>query len=410
MKKMSFITVFILALSLTNLANAAHLKDMKAAFIRDGNLWILVNQQEKQITHSGKIYQPQWSHDGKWILYQKEANTENKNEKIHHEIWVYNIETEEKKKIFHNGYAPQWAPHNNWVAFIHNQILNISNLTEFHNLALGVSSFQWLPTGQGFLLASPAYLKPDGWTCPILYKKQLPNHLSEANVFGNVKEFFVVPQKLKIDNKYVMSNRVDFLSFSPSGKWLSLIISPTASLAMDSNMLCGLSSDGKSFEIVNEVVYEVGSPKWAPAKDILAYIGGGRIVFGFRGKDLLLKEFAVSSLTPANFAELNFTWVDDQLLITSRVEAKDWSDEFSEHPLPSLYSVTLNNEKQVKITEPANGLGDYDPHYLKAIDKLIWYRGTSINDHNRNLWIADTDGSNGKILLKNIDEIKFFES
>lgn len=410
MKKWSLFILCFILLSLTNHTVTASMKDIKATFIRDGNLWILVNNQETQITHTGKIHHPQWSDDGKWLLYQKETASALQNNEIQQEIWVYNLETKEKKKIFYDGNQPHWAPKRNIVAFINNGVLNISDLNEFHNIAVGVASYIWLPNGQGFLLSSQADLKPDGWTSPIIYKKELPKKINKVNVFGGINEVLVVPKELRIDNKYVMANNIDFLNRSPSGKRLSLIVSPTASLAMDSNMLCVLSNDGKKFELLDEVIYGVGAPKWAPNKDILAYIaGGGRIVFGFKGKDLKYKEFPASSLTPSKFAELNFTWTDDQSIVTSRVEAKEWSNEFSEHPLPSLYSIKLNSEKQVQITEAANGHGDYDPYYLKSINKLIWYRGTSITDQNRNLWIADTDGSNAKLWLKNVDDIEFFE-
>jgi hypothetical protein len=41
-------------------------------------------------------------------------------------IWVYNFETNETKKIFDNGYNPQWAPHRNIVAFQDHRTLDIS--------------------------------------------------------------------------------------------------------------------------------------------------------------------------------------------------------------------------------------------------------------------------------------------
>jgi hypothetical protein len=56
---------------------------------------------------------------------------------------------------------------------------------------------------------------------------------------------------------------------------------------MDSNMVCVISADGRDFQVLDEIILEVGLPKWAPTKDILAYIaGGGRLVAGFRNKDL----------------------------------------------------------------------------------------------------------------------------
>lgn len=411
MKRLFFIVLILLLLPFNHLTSAAKQENVQAAFIRDGNLWLLKNNKEQQITQTGHIYNPQWSHDGKWLLFQKEAPSQFENNKIQNEIWVYNWETGEKKRIFNDGYRPQWAPDKNLVAFQDNGVLNISDLNQFHNIALGVYSFAWLPDGESFLLSSQANLNPDGWTSPVLYNKKLPKNLAEVDMFGNINEFFVIPKDLRVDNKSVMSINVNSFTSSPSKKWISFIVSPTASLSMDSNMLCAISADGKKFEILDEIIYGVGAPKWAPSKDILAYIaGGGRIVFGFKGKDLKYKDFPVStSLTPTNFAELNFTWVDNETIVTSRVEAKEWSNELSEHPLPSLHIIHLNNSKQVKITQASNGLGDYDPQYVRSMAKLVWYRGTSITDRNRNVWISDPDGSNSKLWIKNVDYIVFYE-
>ena len=56
---------------------AANEKDVKAAFIRDGNLWTFINSEEKQITQTGKVFgQPKWSKGGQWLLYQNEAPAE----------------------------------------------------------------------------------------------------------------------------------------------------------------------------------------------------------------------------------------------------------------------------------------------------------------------------------------------
>lgn len=402
--------IFVLVVSFSNGIDVSAKNQTKAAFIRDGNLWLLLNNQETQITKSRNVHGIQWSHDGKWILYQMQAPSQFEPNKIQNEIWVYHLETSEKKRIFYDGYEPQWAPNKAVVAFQDNGVLNISNLKEFRNVALGVYGFTWLPDGSGFLMSSRANLNPDGWTNPVLYEKKLPKNWDEINLFANVKEFFVVPKDLRVDNKNVMSINVDSFLFSPSKKWISFIVSPTASLAMDSNMLCAISSDGERFETLDEMILGVGEPKWAPSKDILAYIaGGGRIVFGFRGKDLKYKEFPVASLTPSNYAELNFTWVSNSSIVTSRVEAKDWSNEFSEHPLPSLYSVHLNKDHQTKIIEAQSGYGDYDPQFIRSMNKLIWFRGTSITDSNRNVWFSDADGSNAKLWLKNVDAIEFYE-
>lgn len=407
MLKILFIAFFLLAAPFSCHASTHTLNDTKGAFIRDGNLWTIIHNEQKQITISGHVSSPSWSHDGRWLVYQEEAPTQFENNKMQNEIWVFNIETGEKKKIFYNGFNPQWAPHKNWVAFQDNEVLNISDLENFHNVSLGVFDYIWLPDGQHFLLSSQANIEPNGWTNPILFKKEIPKTLNEANLFANVNIFFTVPKELEVDNNNVMSINVNTFAISPSHKWISFIVSPTASLAMDSNMLCTISADGKSFEAIDVLIRGVGEPKWAPSKDILAYIAGeGRIVFGFKNKDLKYKEYPVSSsLTPENYAELNFTWVSNESIITSRVEEKEWSNEFSEHPLPSLYSINLNDQSQIRVSNPPPGFGDYDPIYIKSIDKLLWYRGKSITDRNRDIWISNQDGSNAELWLQNVENL-----
>jgi hypothetical protein len=45
--------------------------------------------------------------------------------------------------------------------------------------------------------------------------------------------------------------------------------------------------------------------------------GGGRIVFGFKNKDLKVTELPSSTvtLTPPNYADIGFTWIDTRSLI-----------------------------------------------------------------------------------------------
>lgn len=49
----------------------AETKNIQVAFIRNHNLWIKIDGNEKQITKGEYITKPKWSHDGKWIAYAK---------------------------------------------------------------------------------------------------------------------------------------------------------------------------------------------------------------------------------------------------------------------------------------------------------------------------------------------------
>ncbi|WP_175989296.1 hypothetical protein [Bacillus sp. Marseille-Q1617] len=384
---------------------------MKAAFLRGHNLWILAEGEEKQITTSGKVTEsPQWSHDGNWVLYQEEAPSEFE-QGLQNELWVYNLTSDERKKIFYDGYAPAWAPNKNEISFLHRGILNISDLHRFYNISGGVDGYSWIPDGSGFILSSQAYFLPDGWTNPIIYVKKLSYPLDNLSETKNIKSLFIIPKEVGKGENKVMAVGASHFRYSPSQKWISFVVSPTASLAMDSNMLSVISADGETFVALDEIIFGVGEPKWAPKKDILAYIAGsGRIVYGFTNKELKAKEFPVAaSLTPDSYAELDFTWVNDEAIVSSRVKEKEWSNDFKEHPLPVLYLIGLKSDKGRVITDPPVGFGDYNPKYLSSYQKLIWYRGRSITAQHRDVWISSPDGTQAREWVENVEAISVYE-
>jgi hypothetical protein len=408
------ILLLIIVLSVLHPITITQAKDanLKIAFIRDGDVWVLRNEKEQQITDKGKIFaKPKWSQDGKWLLYQMEAPSEFEEKEPQVEIWAYNTETEEKKKIFYDASSPIWAPNRNEIAFNAHGILNISDLKQFYNIATGVNSFTWLPDGSGFLLSSAGALKPDGWSSAEIFTKKVKAPYQDIVLFGGVEHFFTLPREIGTNEKdQIIAVYANDFTYSPSNKWISFIVSPTASWSMDSNMLCVINKEGNHFEILDEVILHVGKPKWAPANDTLAYIaGGGRIVFGFKNKALKVREMPASgSFTPPRYADIDFDWVTDNSIVTSRVEEREWSNDFQEHPLPSLYSIKVNTNKQERISNPPEGYGDYNPQYIEPIKKLVWLRGTSITDQNRVLWKANADGTGAEEWINNVDAIEIY--
>jgi hypothetical protein len=392
-------------------AFAGHDPQVKAAFLRDGDLWVLVHNQEKQITHIGKVFgKPKWSQDGTWLVYQKEGLLEPHTGGHQTELWVYEIETGEKKKIASDGDSPAWSPVKNQLAYTFKNELRISDLKKVTEIAVGVEQFAWLPYGNGFILSSAGVLRPDGWGGAILYTKKVKEPYKDFVLFGGSDPFFSLPKEIGLNGNRIIAVNAGHIHFSPSKKWISFIVSPTASWSMDSNMVCVIDKDGNHFQVLDEVVFAVGKPKWAPSRDTFAFIaGGGRIVFGFKNKDLKVREMPASgTYTPKNFADLDFDWVSDNLIIASRVPEREWSNDFHKHPLPVLYSIQINTNKQVKITQPPKGYGDYNLQYTRSMGKLVWFRGKSITDEHRSVWKANLDGSGAKEWIKNADEISIY--
>lgn len=399
------LTISLVILLLFPMVTFANTDNIKAAFIRDWNLWTLIGDKETQITKENKkVFSPKWSSDGEWILYQVASTTEFGEE---NEVWAYNLETKEFKRIARNGNSPAWAPNKNVIAYNDSGILDISDLDQFYNIATGVSDFTWLPDGNGFLLSSSGVLRPDGWTSAILYTKEVTDNYEDVPLFGGADHFFTLPKEIEQDNERIIAVNAGDFAYSPSSVWISFIVSPTASWAMDSNMLCVIDRNGENFEVIDEITtFSVGSPKWAPSTDTIAYIaGGGRLTFGFKNKKLKIHEMPTSiQYTPDNYVDIDFDWVSNEFIITSRTTEGEWSEQ----PLPILYSIHIKHNKQVAITNPPNGYGDYNPQYIESLEKIIWLRGKSITDEEPTLWKANSDGTEAEAWITNVDSIEFY--
>jgi len=408
-KRLLFLLLcFVISLPSTVHGQKNNENALKIAFTRDGFVWIKTGAKEERITKQAAniLYPPQWSHDGKWILYQKEMVSEiNSNKETHSEIWVYNMETKEHRKIFHDGVNAKWSPKENIVAFLSGGVLNVSNLDDFKNVALGVDNFEWYPDGRAVFASSAAAIKPDGWTNPELYKIPIGQNFKEITMSENVQELFKIPKELSNGKVSILSINASSFAFSPDGKWVSFIVNPTASWSMDSDMVCVITADGENFEVLDETILGIDQPSWAPSENLLGYIaGGGRIVFGFKNKKLKVQElpaFKSNTLTPPNFAEMGFTWVNDNTLIVSRVVEAEWNNDPNKRPNPALYMIKMKENEQPKITNPKKGQGDFQPNYASSANKLTWVR-KNMNAMNGDLWIADINGKNSELWVKNI--------
>ena len=373
---------------------------LKVAFIRKGNVWVYVYGTETQVSGSGKAMSPEWSMDGRLLSYVEEdaGNPSQQSVKI------YEVSTNKIIKIY-KGNSPMWSPDGSLLSYKVGPVLNVSDLRQFNNAAMGVDGYTWLPNESGFILSKNGDLTPEGWTGAKLYKKVLPKNWAEASALENVDKFLRLPNEISNNGSKIAAINPSDFSFSPSGSWLSFVVSPTASWSMDSNMVCAISADGRKFEVLDEIILEVGRPKWAPSKDILAYIAGvGRLVFGFKEKDLKTKSFPTfTTYTPENYADLDFNWKDDNTIYVSRVKEAEWSNDLSKHPLPALYVVDTVSGEQTQITNPPEGYADYSPNYLRSVNKIIWVR-RKYDDKDGNVWISNPSGSGASLWLKNADE------
>ncbi|CAI8741065.1 translocation protein TolB [Bacillus pseudomycoides] len=369
----------------------AETKNIQVAFIRNHNLWIKIDGNEKQITKGEYITKPKWSHDGKWIAY---AKGEEQNQ-----LELYCV-ADRKKVVPSQTEATnyQWSPAENIIAFEFTSTLNTFDAEKknatFENVSSGVGDYAWYPDGKKFLVSSEAQLLPTGWTGAQLYEVQKdagmnPNKMKHLYTLPNMQEDFLA---------YIAS---DF-KWSPNQKWIAFLAVPTASWSADSNTLCLLKADGSYFEKVDQMLLNSQWIQWAPSKNILAYIeGSGR--FALENKHLKVKELPAlqqEKFTPKGYVDWDFTWQDNELITLSRAKEMEWSNEEEKRSLPSLYQVNIQSNRQRQITTPSKKYGDYNPLYIKSENQLTWMRS---DRKKADMWLANGDGSKAKKWIENID-------
>lgn len=394
--------VLFLACWGASVLNAAPSNELKAAFVRGGELWMKTGDKEEQLTKGEYVRTPKWSSNGRWI-----AHTRGQEEQ---ELWVTDIKTGESILISADGGIGgryQWAPGSTLLAFQSQQRLYWVDLLIPERLveaAEGIGNFSWYPDGQGFLASSETeMIPPDSWS-PVRILKIPLNKPGDA---GTVETLFVLPAP----SEKFFAVGTSIFKWSADGRWIAFLATPTASLSADSNHLCLLSADGKSFQPIDLMARNELWFNWSPHSTKLAYIGGvGREATS--NKRLMVTELpdAVSSApsaatkpipyTPAGYVDQNFTWQGDRHIIVSRArELREWATEPALRPFPSLVEVNLGNRRNKPLTEPSKTYGDYQPSIV-PIQHLIWVRS---DRRTANVMIAAPTPASGKVWITGID-------
>ncbi|MFD1738997.1 TolB family protein [Bacillus salitolerans] len=379
---------FSLLLVITDEGNVAANEQNGIAFIKDGNLWVKEGKGEFQVTKQGSIQFPKWSYDGKWIAYLKNRT----------EIWAYDTDAQKHVKVSEEGgNVFKWSPSENILAFQTNGTLARIHLDDIsvHKVAQGVNQYSWLPDGTGFLVSDVATLTPNGWGSVWLYK--IP--LTYNKGLKKTDPFYTLPPEGQLEDFFAIATSE--FKFSPDGKWISFLAVPTASWSMDSNSLSLLSTDGKTFEVVDKMILHPDWFKWGPTTNKLAYIEGeGRMAL--QNKELKVKELPAITMeyTPDGFVDGDFTWINDDEIILSRTKESEWFNDPRKRPLPQLVKINLKHKQEEVLTRPKEGIGDFNPYYHQEANKLYWIR---TDREKGELWRANPDGSEAEIWIDKLD-------
>ena len=389
--------------------HAAEIPNEKAAFTRDGHLFIWVNGEETMITDDLYVSDPAWSYDGNYLAYKAVPSLDNNGSEIQ-EVWILHIPTNKQFKLSIHGSEYKWSPTKNELAVLSDNSLSIAQLKEdslpvIHPLANGVWSFVWATDGSNIVLSKEAVLFPDGWSHPRLYTVSwVEKEVNDWDV--SVNSLFTAPSPITVEDSTIHSITLDHFRWSNDLKWLAMIITPTASLSEDSNIVGAFAPENKVFIPLGEMLNKGEWLQWAPNKPLLASIqGNGRLQAGYSNKKLTIQTvlpMKTKVYTPQKYADIDFTWVDDGNIIVARGKEATEPAIFES----SLYLVDIKNNKSIKLVHNPKGSSDYRPVILHNYKSLTWIRLDE--QGNKHVYLSELDGQSEKKIITKVDNITWY--
>lgn len=370
---------------------------LKAAYIRNHQLWMKEGDKEIQLTTDKYVSSPKWSKDGQYIAYL--AGNEN-GEKTY--LYIYDLKKKESYQPYPSIETSQikWSPTSNQLAYNSGGVLSVTKTKNgrphgFENVSLGVSDFEWFPNGKAFIVSSQSNLLPTGWEPVRLFKVPV-----DANLDTNkIKPFYTIqtntPDLFAID--------ADYFKWSPDGSWVSFLLTPTASWSNDSNTLGVLSSVGDHFQVIGKMLGYEKWIKWAPTRNQLAFISGeGR--FFVVNKSTAVTEIPTlnkqKDYTPKGYVDLDLEWLSpDEIIVARAKENKAWKVGPVPTMFTALYVINLESGEQKQLTFPNNKI-DNTPQVVGST--ITWYR-TSEKEDQGDVWIKDSMDAQEHRWLKNVD-------
>lgn len=374
---------------------------LKAAYIKDHQLWIKMGHEEKKVTFDDeKVTYSKWSYDGDWLAYLKSSSVHPVYES---ELWVYSLKLEKHFKIAANIDTNfQWAPNSHKLGFLtlpnldlvgfqskqNLYVADISNGKTVYQVSSKISNFSWFPDGKGILTSSKVGDKIDS---NIL--------ISRVNIEFETKKTTSSPLTMIPVDKDEFFITTSMFEWSYDHKWISFLLIPTASLSADANTLCILSEDGREFRKVGDMLNDNAWFEWAPSSLKLGFIrGAGREAT----KNKKLKVLKILDQTKVNYTssglvDRDLTWVTNKQLITSRSKEEEWGD-VHQRPMPALYQINIQTNEQKKISNPSRKSGDFRPQMVNR--NLVWIR---TDRQTADVWISSLDGSEARKWISMID-------
>lgn len=378
----------------------------KFAVVQSDGLWV-VNHGKVSHIADGWIVQAAWSQDGRFLAYLTTAPGTTDEPKAR----VVDMLTGKSEELL-RGHSLSWALNLNLLALQSDSILN---LYYFHETSpdrrltqmLGIDSYAFSPRSHELLFGSNADLRPDGWTHAILYKSRVMKRLFPTRP----QQFFVILKKISVANvpgiiypqgrvSPISAIHVSDLKYNQDETWIDFVASPTVGISVNHNALCVLRNNGRAWRPIGNIAgYYSGDWRFSPNGRKVGFIAGD-VRWPYRHKQAVtttLTDGQSVVWTPTGYADDTFAWASDTALVVSRAKEQPSPHGPYIDPPASLYGIDIVHKQQHRLTTPPQGYGDYRPQVQSGW--LIWTRA---NRGRGDIWIADKDGKNAEILVRNV--------
>ena len=262
MKKIIIALCLFIILTPLTTAAAKKEKEIKAAFIRENDLWIKTNEKEERITSDHFIRFPKWSFDGTKLAYLRTTNI---NESFEGDLWIYDLKQQKQKKVLSGVNANfEWAPNQNKLAFLkEDHLYTTSHKHKPVRITTGIISFSWYPQGKKILVSAKA-------------NKGIYSDIQLTTLTLKNKNSVKASPLYKIDvGKKDYYYGTSSFTWSHDKKWIAFQITPAASLSADSNTLSIISNDGSHFTKLEHMLNYENWFAWAPTDNRLGFIMEG---------------------------------------------------------------------------------------------------------------------------------------
>ncbi|MFC5471034.1 hypothetical protein ACFPPD_20300 [Cohnella suwonensis] len=387
---------FVMALSLAAFpagrAAAKPESGLEAAFVRDGDLWVKkADGKERQLTQGDRVERPLWSYDGEWIAYQVAAGARQTLKLLH-------VPTGVVREIASGGWiTAQWAPEKNDLAYAVEGKLSWLRADKPKaapsEIAKDISGFSWLPDGRGWIASTQSKkLNETDWT---------PVRIVRYSKAGTPPKTL---RELPKPSDGFFAVGTSAFKFSPTGKWVAFLATPTASLSADGNALCLMSADGGAFSKAADMLNDEEWFQWAAKGERLAYIEGvGREATS--NKRLMLLNSPDGKpirLTPEGYVDQGFAWQGpDRVVVARAVERKDGIGS-SAYPPSRLIELKLQGNRVRPFPFPPEGYSDTDPQYFPRAGRLAWIR---TNRSQADVLVSGRSGNGSATWIANLDPV-----